>query len=217
MKGILKRYFQEMDIDIDWYQDRHISGTLFCDRNLDNIKNSVETCTKCGLHASRKKTVFGDGSSDADIMIIGEAPGKDEDDNGKAFIGRAGKLLDLFLKSININREDVFITNTIKCRPPENRNPIQDEIEACALFLDEQIEAVKPKVLILLGKIAANRFLGGDKPMAELRQKKFYIKKYNIPIIIFYHPAYILRSPLKKSEVWEDMKYLNNILEEHVS
>ena len=94
---------------------------------------------------------------------------------------------------------------------------MKNEIDACASFLDQQIEAIKPKVLILLGKIAANRFLGGDKSMAELRQQKFFIEKHNIPIIVFYHPAYILRSPLKKSEVWEDLKYLKNVLSEHVS
>ena len=217
MKTILQRYFHEMDINIDWYRESHLSSNVSLDATLDNIKNSIENCTQCALHSTRQKTVSGDGSSNTDIMIIGEAPGKDEDEHGKPFIGRAGKLLDSFLKSIGLNRESVFITNTIKCRPPENRDPMKDEIDAFALFLDKQIEAIKPKVLILLGKIAANRFLGGDKPMAELRQKKFFVEKYNIPIIVFYHPAYILRSPLKKSEVWEDLKYLNNILEEHVS
>ena len=217
MKTMLQRYFHEMDIDIDWYRESHRSITVPLDPSLDNIKKSIENCIQCDLHSTRNKTVAGDGSSITDIMIIGEAPGKDEDEHGKPFIGRAGKLLDSFLKSIKLNRESVFITNTIKCRPPENRDPMKDEIDACALFLDKQIEAIKPKVLILLGKIAANRFLGEDKPMVELRQKKFFIEKLNIPIIVFYHPAYILRSPLKKSEVWEDMKYLNNILEEHVS
>ncbi len=217
MITMLQRYFREMDIDVNWYRESHKFSTPLFNKNLDYIKNSVQNCTLCNLHLTRKQTVFGDGLSNTDIMIIGEAPGKDEDEQGKPFIGRAGKLLDLFLKSIKLNRELVFITNTIKCRPPENRDPVKNEIDACASFLDQQIEAIKPKVLILLGKIAANRFLGGDKSMAELRQQKFFIEKHNIPIIVFYHPAYILRSPLKKSEVWEDLKYLKNVLSEHVS
>jgi len=149
-------------------------------------------------------------------MIIGEAPGKDEDEQGEPFIGRAGKLLDAFLQSINLGREKVFITNTVKCRPPDNRNPSLDELNKCSSFLISQINAIKPKVLILLGKVAANNILENDSPMSDLRQKSFFIDKYDAPAIVFYHPAYILRSPLKKSEVWEDLKYLNNILKEHV-
>ena len=150
-------------------------------------------------------------------MILGDAPGKDEDEQGKPFVGRAGKLLNSFLRSIKLNRNSVFITNTIKCRPPDNRNPMNDEIRACSGFLEKQIDLIKPKVMVLLGKIAANSLLGEDKPMSDLRQKKFFINKSKIPIIVFYHPAYILRSPLKKTNVWQDLKFLDNILKENVS
>ena len=213
----MQRYFKEMNINILWYRDNITSELSLSSLNINEVKDSVNNCTKCNLHKTRNNTVFGDGEVESDIMIIGEAPGKDEDEHGKPFIGRAGKLLNQFLKSINLNRESVFITNTIKCRPPENRNPSVVEIVSCSEFLDQQIKIIKPKVLVLLGKVAANRFLEDDKPMSELRQKKFFINKIDIPIIVFYHPAYILRSPLMKFSVWEDLKYLNSILQEHVS
>ena len=184
---------------------------------LEELENNVSSCTRCNLHKTRNKTVFGDGKICSDIMIIGEAPGKDEDEQGKPFVGRAGKLLNSFLRSIKLNRNSVFITNTIKCRPPDNRNPMNDEIRACSGFLEKQIDLIKPKVMVLLGKIAANSLLGEDKPMSDLRQKKFFINKSKIPIIVFYHPAYILRSPLKKTNVWQDLKFLDNILKENVS
>jgi DNA polymerase len=150
-------------------------------------------------------------------MIIGEAPGREEDEVGRPFIGRAGKLLNEFLKSIGLNRDLVFIVNTIKCRPPENRDPEIAEIDACSDYLDQQINIIKPKVLVLLGKIAANRLLGEDIPMSELRLKKFFIDKYDIPIIVFYHPAYILRSPSQKKKVWDDLQYLKGIINSNVS
>tara|TARA_B100001778_G_C18510233_1_gene593846 strand:+ start:345 stop:1001 length:657 start_codon:yes stop_codon:yes gene_type:complete len=213
----IDKYFKEMDIDISWYKKSFIPNTQLSSKSLDDIAISVENCVKCELSKTRKRTVFGDGSPNSKIMIIGEAPGKEEDEKGKPFIGRAGKLLDSILKSINLNRDLVYITNTIKCRPPENRNPMNEEIQSCAEFLDKQIKIIKPKVLVLLGKIAANNLLAIDKPMAELRQKKFFIERFDVPILVFYHPAYILRSPLKKSQVWEDLKYLKNIIKEHVS
>ena len=150
-------------------------------------------------------------------MIIGEAPGREEDEAGRPFIGRAGKLLNEFLKSIDLNRDSVFIANTIKCRPPENRDPETAEINACSDYLDQQINFIKPKVLVLLGKVAANRLLGEDMPMSELRLKKFFIDKYDIPIIVFYHPAYILRSPSQKKKVWDDLQYLKGIIDSNVS
>ena len=168
-------------------------------------------------HETRKNTVFGEGDPDSDIMIIGEAPGREEDEAGRPFIGRAGKLLNEFLKSIGLNRDLVFITNTIKCRPPENRDPEIVEINACSDYLDQQINIIKPKVLVLLGKIAANRLLCEDIPMSELRLKKFFIDKYDIPIIVFYHPAYILRSPSQKKKVWDDLQYLKGIIDSNVS
>ena len=217
MVSIIKKYFPEMGIDVSWYTKKSTQNISSENNNLTSLDEVVKKCKKCNLHKTRKNTVFGEGDPDSDIMIIGEAPGREEDEVGRPFIGRAGKLLNEFLKSIGLNRDLVFIVNTIKCRPPENRDPEIVEINACSDYLDQQISIIKPKVLVLLGKIAANRLLGEDIPMSELRLKKFFIDKYDIPIIVFYHPAYILRSPSQKKKVWDDLQYLKGIIDSNVS
>jgi DNA polymerase len=217
MVSIIKKYFPEMGIDIFWYSKKLTQNISSENNNLASLDEVVKKCKKCNLHKTRKNTVFGEGDPGSNIMIIGEAPGREEDEIGRPFIGRAGKLLNEFLKSIGLNRDLVFIVNTIKCRPPENRDPETVEINACSDYLDQQINIIKPKVLVLLGKIAANRLLGEDIPMSELRLKKFFIDKYDIPIIVFYHPAYILRSPSQKKKVWDDLQYLNGIIDSNVS
>jgi uracil-DNA glycosylase family 4 len=215
--SIIKKYFPEMGIDVSWYTKKPTQNISSENNDLTSLDEVVKKCKKCNLHKTRQNTVFGEGDPDSDIMIIGEAPGREEDEVGRPFIGRAGKLLNEFLKSIGLNRDLVFIVNTIKCRPPENRDPEIVEINACSDYLDQQINIIKPKVLVLLGKIAANRLLGEDIPMSELRLKKFFIDKYDIPIIVFYHPAYILRSPSQKKKVWDDLQYLKGIIDSNVS
>ena len=217
MESMIKKYFPEMGIDIFWYSKKLTQNISSENNNLTSLDEIIKKCKKCNLHKTRQNTVFGEGDPDSNIMIIGEAPGREEDEAGKPFIGRAGKLLNEFLKSIDLNRDSVFIVNTIKCRPPENRDPEASEINACSDYLDQQINIIKPKVLVLLGKIAANRLLGEDMPMSELRLKKFFIDKYDIPIIVFYHPAYILRSPSQKKKVWDDLQYLKGIIDSNVS
>ena len=217
MESMIKKYFPEMGIDIFWYSKKLTQNISSENNNLTSLDEIIKKCKKCNLHKTRQNTVFGEGDPDSNIMIIGEAPGREEDEVGRPFIGRAGKLLNEFLKSIDLNRDSVFIVNTIKCRPPENRNPEASEISACSDYLDQQINIIKPKVLVLLGKIAANRLLGEDMPMSELRLKKFFIDKYDIPIIVFYHPAYILRSPSQKKKVWDDLQYLKGIIDSNVS
>ena len=217
MVSTIKKYFPEMGIDVSWYTKKSTQNISSENNDLTSLNEVVKKCKKCNLHKTRKNTVFGEGDPDSDIMIIGEAPGREEDEVGRPFIGRAGKLLNEFLKSIGLNRDLVFIVNTIKCRPPENRDPEIVEINACSDYLDQQINIIKPKVLVLLGKIAANRLLGEDIPMSELRLKKFFIDKYDIPIIVFYHPAYILRSPSQKKKVWDDLQYLKGIIDSNVS
>ena len=217
MVSTIKKYFPEMGIDVSWYTKKSTQNISSENNNLTSLDEVVKKCKKCNLHKTRQNTVFGEGDPDSDIMIIGEAPGREEDEIGRPFIGRAGKLLNEFLKSIGLNRDLVFIVNTIKCRPPENRDPETVEINACSDYLDQQINIIKPKVLVLLGKIAANRLLGEDIPMSELRLKKFFIDKYDIPIIVFYHPAYILRSPSQKKKVWDDLQYLKGIIDSNVS
>jgi DNA polymerase len=154
------------------------------------------------------KVVFGKGNKNSNILIIGEAPGKEEDLTAEPFVGRAGKLLTEILLSIKLTRDDVYITNTVKCRPPENRNPSSDEIESCASYLDQQINLISPKVIILLGKVAAERILNSSEPMASLRKKIYYYKDTKIPTLVFYHPAYLLRSPGEKKKVWEDILFM---------
>ena len=204
-----------MGIDVSWYKKKKNNFSEPANTNLQTLNTIIKNCKKCKLHETRINTVFGEGSTDAKVMIIGEAPGKDEDISGKPFVGRAGKLLTEILSSINLERKDIFITNTVKCRPPENRNPHDDEIKSCSGYLDEQIKLINPKVIVLLGKIAANRILNIDEPISNLRGKKYFIKENNIPIIVFYHPAYLLRSPLQKSKVWEDLKFMDNIITNH--
>jgi len=168
-------------------------------------------CSRCKLHTlGRTQVVFGVGNPNADLMFVGEAPGGDEDIQGEPFVGRAGQLLTKIIEAIDLRREDVYIANVIKCRPPGNRNPEPDEVEQCQPFLFRQIETVKPKVIVALGKFAAQCLLRTNDPITRIRGREF---KYRDAILIpTYHPAYLLRTPSAKREVWEDMKRVRAIL-----
>ena len=168
-------------------------------------------CTRCKLHTlGRTQVVFGVGNPNADLMFVGEAPGADEDIQGEPFVGRAGQLLTKIIEAIDLRREDVYIANVIKCRPPGNRNPEPDEVEQCEPFLFRQIDTVKPKVIVALGKFAAQCLLRTNDPITRIRGREF---KYRDAILIpTYHPAYLLRTPSAKREVWEDMKRVRAIL-----
>src|SRR5947207_2538259 len=168
-------------------------------------------CSRCKLHTlGRKQVVFGVGNPNADLMFVGEAPGADEDIQGEPFVGRAGQLLTKIIEAIDLKREDVYIANVIKCRPPGNRNPEGDEVEQCEPFLFRQIDTIKPKVIVALGKFAAQCLLRTTDPITRIRGREF---KYRDAILIpTYHPAYLLRTPSAKREVWEDMKRVREIL-----
>jgi len=170
-------------------------------------------CTRCKLHTlGRKQVVFGVGNPNADLMFVGEAPGADEDIQGEPFVGRAGQLLTKIIEAIDLKREDVYIANVIKCRPPGNRNPEPDEVEQCEPFLFRQIDTIKPKVIVALGKFAAQCLLRTTDPITRIRGREF---RYRDAILIpTYHPAYLLRTPSAKREVWEDMKRVRAILNE---
>ncbi len=198
-----------MNIDVSWFNDAIKNDYL----SLNDLMLNVKNCQECELAKTRNKVVFGKGNDNSEILIIGEAPGKEEDLTAEPFVGRAGKLLTEILLSIKLTRDDVYITNTVKCRPPENRNPNNDEIESCASNLDQQIELISPKVIILLGKVAAERILHSSEPMASLRKKIHFYKNTNIPTLVFYHPAYLLRSPSEKSKVWDDILFMR----EHIN
>ena len=168
------------------------------------LKTAVSTCTACRLHETRTQAVFGVGDEQADWMLVGEGPGAEEDRQGEPFVGQAGKLLDNMLAAIDLKRgRNVYIANTVKCRPPENRNPEPDEVAACEPYLSRQIALVQPKLIIAFGKVAAQRLLETDSTIASLRGKLHQAE--GIPLIVTYHPAYLLRSLQDKSKAWEDL------------
>jgi DNA polymerase len=169
-------------------------------------------CRRCKLHGlGRRQVVFGVGHPEAKLMFVGEAPGADEDLQGEPFVGRAGQLLTRIIEAIDLKREDVYIANVIKCRPPGNRNPEPDEVEQCEPFLFRQIDVIKPKVIVALGKFAAQSLLRSVEPITRLRGREY---RYRDAILMpTYHPAYLLRNPSAKREVWEDMKRVKRLLE----
>jgi DNA polymerase len=182
------------------------------DEALTAIRDDIGAdCSRCKLHTlGRRQVVFGVGNSNADLMFVGEAPGADEDIQGEPFVGRAGQLLTKIIEAIGLSRSDVYIANVIKCRPPGNRNPEPDEVEQCEPFLFRQIDTIKPKVIVALGKFAAQCLLKTEEPISKLRGREF---RYRDAILMpTFHPAYLLRNPSSKREVWEDMKRVRAIL-----
>ena len=168
-------------------------------------------CSRCKLHAQgRRQVVFGVGNPDADLMFVGEGPGADEDIQGEPFVGRAGQLLTKIIEAIELTRGDVYIANVVKCRPPNNRNPEPDEVEQCEPFLFRQIEIIRPRVIVALGKFAAQCLLKTDAPITRIRGREFTYR--DAVLIPTYHPAYLLRNPSAKRDVWEDMKRVRAIL-----
>jgi uracil-DNA glycosylase len=169
------------------------------------IREDLGDCTRCVLHKQgRKQIVFGVGNPKADLMFIGEAPGADEDQQGEPFVGRAGQLLNNMIKAMGLRREDVYIANIIKCRPPGNRTPERDECETCSPFLMRQIAVIKPKVIVALGAVAAKTLLAVNAPMAELRGRWYDFR--GTKLAVTYHPAFLLRDPRQKKEAWKDLQ-----------
>lgn len=178
---------------------------------LDMIRRDLGTCRKCTLHKGRKHIVFGAGNPRAKLVLVGEAPGYEEDLKGRPFVGQAGQLLTRILQAIGLTREDVYICNIIKCRPPGNRNPEPDEIAACIPYLRRQLRAIRPGLICALGTFAAQTLLETDTPISQLRGR-FHLYE-NTPLLPTYHPAYLLRNPGKKRDVWEDMQKLQEAYE----
>lgn len=171
------------------------------------LEVAVAACHRCDLGNSRNRTVFGVGDRSADWMIIGEAPGADEDAQGEPFVGPAGQLLTEMLLAIGRRRQDVFITNILKCRPPNNRNPRADEAACCREYLERQIALVQPSLIIAVGGIAAHNLLATDMPVGKLRGRVHHYGESRIPLVVTYHPSYLLRSPLEKRKVWTDLQF----------
>jgi uracil-DNA glycosylase family 4 len=212
-------FFEELGVDgirrePEWRERRQnalVPVFSSPDAALKAIRADLGDCTRCKLHTlGRKQIVYGVGNPSADLMFVGEAPGADEDIQGEPFVGRAGQLLTKIIEAIGLTRADVYIANVIKCRPPGNRNPEPDEVEQCEPFLFRQIDTIKPKVIVALGKFAAQSLLHTTDPITRLRGREF---KYRDAILIpTYHPAYLLRTPSAKRDVWDDMKKVRSIL-----
>lgn len=172
------------------------------------LQHQVSVCTACPLHQHRTQTVFGIGNYQADWMLIGEAPGAEEDAQGEPFVGRAGQLLNAMLYAIGLRREAVYIANVVKCRPPKNRNPTLEEAASCHPFLQQQLAIIKPKLIVALGRVAAQHLLATTEPIGQLRSRCFEDVHLGIPLIATYHPAYLLRRPTEKRRAWQDLQLI---------
>jgi uracil-DNA glycosylase family 4 len=178
----------------------------------DNLRTEVRTCTKCALHQTRTQGVLGVGPRRVDWMVIGEAPGAEEDRRGEPFVGRAGHLLDAMLHTIGLNRgTNVYIANVLKSRPPGNRDPKPEEVAACLPYLMRQIALLQPRLMLAVGRIAAQNLLSTDLSLGRLRGKVHHFGELNTPLIVTYHPAYLLRQPADKAKAWEDLKFARSV------
>jgi len=179
--------------------------------NWTELETAVRTCTKCSLHATRTQTVFGVGNRSARWMFIGEAPGADEDRQGEPFVGRAGQLLNAMLFAMGLKREEVYIANVLKCRPPGNRDPQPQEVAQCEPYLRRQIEFIRPALIVALGRHAAHSLLKTEVPLARLRGQR--LSYHGTPLIVTYHPAYLLRNPADKRKAWDDLCLAKTIMQ----
>ena len=182
------------------------------DDTWQRLAGAVRACTKCALHRGRTQTVFGVGRRDAQLLVIGEAPGAEEDKQGEPFVGRAGQLLNAMLHSIGQPRAEVYIANILKCRPPGNRDPQPDEAASCTPYLSQQIALVQPRAILAVGRIAAQWLLQSDAPIGRLRGRVFQYGEAGTPLVVTYHPAYLLRSPGEKAKAWTDLCMVRDLL-----
>lgn len=212
-----RAYLEAMGIDVwlprgqvDAAVDEPVADATVMD--WPALRAAVASCTRCALHKSRTQTVFGVGDPNADWMIIGEAPGAEEDRRGEPFVGKAGKLLDEMLRAVGKTRDSVFIANILKCRPPHNRDPQAAESAECRGYLERQIALVQPKIILAVGRIAAHLLLETDTPVGRLRGTRHRLG--DIPLVVTYHPAYLLRSPSQKRKSWDDLRMARTIAAE---
>ena len=180
---------------------------------LEALAREAAGCTRCRLSEGRTQVVFGRGSAGAELVVVGEAPGREEDRTGLPFVGPAGKLLDLLLLSVGFDRAGVYICNVLKCRPPNNRDPLADEVATCAPYLHAQLDAIRPRVLLAVGKFAAQMLSGSESSIGRLRGR---VHEYRgIPVVATYHPAYLLRSPQATRKTWQDLQLMRRVMDEH--
>ena len=220
-----QQYLQMMGIQV--WQDRAVNSELEQpasniatqgdDQAWKKLKTEVTACKKCELHRGRTQTVFGVGNTSADWLIIGEAPGAEEDKQGEPFVGRAGKLLNSMLEAAGPGREQVYIANILKCRPPNNRDPKPEEVSQCENYLAQQIEMVQPKIILAVGRIAAQNLLKVDTPIGRMRGQQYSYPGSDIPVIVTYHPAYLLRSPREKRKSWQDLQLAMQVYQQKLN
>ena len=177
----------------------------------EELRARVAACTRCGLSATRTQTVFGVGNRQAEWLIVGEAPGMEEDRQGEPFVGRAGQLLNSMLRAIGLARSEVYIANVLKCRPPHNRDPAANETAECLPYLERQIALLKPRIMLAVGRIAAQNLLRTDTPLGRLRRQVHSFGATRVPLVVTYHPAYLLRTPTDKRKAWEDLKFAREV------
>lgn len=184
------------------------------DGDWDGFRQHVASCTSCGLHEGRTQTVFGVGDIHAEWLLIGEAPGAEEDKQGEPFVGRAGQLLNAMLEALGLTREKVYIANILKCRPPNNRDPRSEEVLACETYLKQQIAMIQPKIILALGRVAAQNLLKVNTPIGKMRGQRYDYPGTKIPVVVSYHPAYLLRSPKEKRKSWQDLQLAMRVYQE---
>lgn len=215
-----RRYLDAMGIpvwlaraDLDAGPDHGAAGAAsHAPPDLDALRAEVAGCTACALHEGRTQTVFGVGNPAARCMIIGEGPGAQEDRKGEPFVGRAGRLLDAMLLASGLERADVYIANIVKCRPPGNRDPRPDEVAACSAYMRRQIELIAPTVILAVGRVAAQNLLGLETPLGRMRGRQHVHQDSGTPVVVTYHPAYLLRSPGDKGKAWADLRQVRALL-----
>lgn len=213
-KGYLLQQEELFGVDLPFFANNEepSESLKLKTEQLKNFYMEIKGCMKCALGSTRNNFVFGDGNPDADIMVIGEAPGADEDETGHPFVGRAGQLLTAILKAVNFQRKDVFICNILKCRPPQNRKPLPDEVAKCSPYLHRQIEIIQPKIILALGATAANTLLENQSALGDMRGK---VHQYRgVPLIVTFHPAALLRNPNWKAHTWQDIQTVRKMYDE---
>ncbi|MCG6980377.1 MAG: uracil-DNA glycosylase [Deltaproteobacteria bacterium] len=195
---------------LEWLPSKWATTIKAQPESMDEIRVDLGECIRCRLHSHRTHIVFGEGNPSARVVLVGEGPGREEDRMGRPFVGPAGKLLDLIIASMGWRRQEVYICNVIKCRPPKNRDPLPDEIEACGPFLRRQLQAIRPQAILALGSFAAQFLLSSQQPISRLRNQVHQFE--GIPVVPTYHPAYLLRNPLQKRQAWKDVQLLLSLL-----
>ena len=223
LSTLQKQYLQAMGITV-WLdkdrveeqpkEDKKVIVQEQTGESWQVLQQQVASCELCDLHRGRTQTVFGVGDSHADWLVIGEAPGAEEDRQGEPFVGRAGKLLNAMLLAIGLQREQIFIANILKCRPPNNRDPKPEEVLACEPYLKRQIAMIQPKIIMAVGRIAAQNLLKRDTPIGKMRGQVYEYADTKIPVVVTYHPAYLLRSPREKRKSWQDLQLALRIYKE---